>query len=185
MNSKKGFTIIELIVVIAVVSIIPTIVIVNLPKIKLQFSFSRVAYKVAQDLRRSQDKALSQVIYRDSQGAIQAISGYGTYIDISGLGNKKYIIYADKSPGNQQYDASDYIVETIDFSQTEPGIVIKQLDNVAANKASINTDSTSLNTQITQLNPGQNNVNIVIALESDLTKTRTISVNTAGLVENK
>ena len=38
--------------------------------------------------------ALSQVQYKDSGGSLQAISGYGMYVDIVSLDNKKYIIYA-------------------------------------------------------------------------------------------
>jgi type II secretory pathway pseudopilin PulG len=194
-ESGAGFTIIELVVIVAVVAVLSAVIILDLPKTKFQFALSRVAYKFTQDVRRTEDMALSQNQYKNSEGIAQRISGYGFYADMTSLGNKKYIIYADANildqqsgswlHGNEQYDALDYIVETIDFSSTEPGIVIKEIDNVSDNKVSINFDSTGLNTRIIQLNQNQNNVNVVFALESDLTKTKTVSINIAGLVENK
>src|SRR3989344_643467 len=138
---QQGYTIIELIVVIAVVAIFMVIVISNFPKFKLQLSLSRVTYAFEQNVRRAQDMALSQVQYRDSGGNLQEVSGYGVYVDIGSLGNKKYIIYADRAPGNQQYDALDYLVDTIDFSSNEPGVIIKQINNVVSNKVIVNFNS--------------------------------------------
>lgn len=180
---KNGFTVIESLVIVVIIAVIITVVISNFPQVKLQFALSRVAYQFAQDVRRAQDKALSQVQYKDSSGEVQAINGYGIYIDINGLGSKKYIIYADSGSGNQQYDSLDYLVETIDFSVNERGVVIKEVNNVSDNKVSINFNFSNFNTTITSLAPNQNSVNIVFALESDLTKTKAVLVNTSGLVE--
>ena len=182
---KGGYTIIELLVVIAIIAIFMMIVISNFPKSKTQFSLSRATYKFEQDLRRSQDMAFSQVEYRDSNSNLQAVNGYGVYADIGSLGNKKYIIYADRAPGNEQYDALDYLVDTIDFSLTEPGIVIKNINNVSLNKLSVNFNSSDFQTTIVELNPSQSIVDVVFALENDLTNTKIVSVNTSGLIEVK
>lgn len=180
---EKGFTIVELILTTAIIAALLLVGISNFPQIKLQFSLSRATYQLSQTIRRAQDMALSSVVYRDSGGVTQAVDGYGVFLDINGFGNKKYIIYADKAPGNQQYDASDYLVETIDFSQQEPGIIVKELQNVSQNKASINFSIANVATSITQLNPNQNAVAIVLALESNMTTTRTVLANTSGLIE--
>ena len=182
---EKGFTIIELIVVIAIIALFLIIVISNFPSAKLQFTLSRVTYKFEQDLRRAQDMAFSQVEYKDSSGTVQEVSGYGVYVDIDILGNKKYIIYADKIPGNQQYDVLDYLVETIDFSSTELGIVIKEINNVSNNKVSVNFNSSDFKTTITQLDQNQSSAGVVFALETDLTRKRSVLANTSGLVEVK
>ena len=163
--------------------------------------------------------ALSSVQYKDSSGNIRPIDGYGVYVDLSSLGDKKYIIYADASPGNQQYDAlTDYIVETIDFSATESGVIIKQLNNVPDTKVSINFNSSNVTTSITLLSwdslfrpilislfgsPPEilkmlnisrlfevnaaipTSIDVVFALESDLTKTKIVLINISGLVEVK
>lgn len=182
---SKGFTIIEVLVVVTVMLAVFLITIANFSQHKLQFSLSRIAYTFAQDVSRAQNMALAGVPYKDSLGIEQGIDGYGVSGDIIGLGDKKYIMYADKSPGNQQYDATDYVIGTIDFSSSEPGIIIKQIDNVSANKASINFGILTNTTTITQLNIGQSKAVFVFAFASDLTKTKTVSINTSGLVQVK
>ncbi len=199
-ESDAGFMMTEILIVISIVILFSAIIISNFPQIKLQFAISRVTYKFTQDLRSTQNLSLSSVQYKDSYGQQRPINGYGVYVDINSLGDKKYIIYADcayhvtLSPncpvnGNQQYDALDYVIDTIDFSLAEPGVVIKQLDNVFGNKASINFSPPNPDTTITSLDPSFNQyesrVDIVFALSSDLTKTRTVSVNTSGLIEVK
>ena len=161
LKHSVGFTVVELLVVIAIITIIPIIVMPNFSQIRLQFALSRVPHKFAQDVRKTQGLSLSSVTYKDSFGVEQAISGYGVYVDINNLGKKKYIIYADKSPSNNQYDSLDYIIETIDFIPPNP------------------------DTKISSLSPNKSSVEIVFALESDLTKTRTVSVNISGLIEVK
>jgi len=183
--TQRGFTIIELLVAVAVISALLIIVISNFPYTRLQFSLSRVTHQFAQDVSRAQNMALSAVPYKDSFDVEQNVDGYGLYVDFDSLGNKKYIIYADRNPGNQQYDALDYVVGTVDFSSTEPEIIIKEISNVSGNNASVNFNSSNLTTTITQLNAGQNSVIVVFALASDLTKTKTVSINSSGLIEVK
>lgn len=185
MNSSKGFTLIEMLVVISIVIIFPAIVISNFAGIKLQFALSRTSHQFAQDLRRVQDTAVSSVPYKDSFGVQQSVDGYGMYVDLTGQGNKKYILYADKKPGNKQYDATDYIVETVDFGVSEPGVIIKQIDGVFGDNVSINFTPPNPDTTITQLNEGGSTVDVIFSLESDLEITKTVSVNTSGLVEIK
>lgn len=183
--SQRGFTIIEMLVVVAIVAILPTIVIANFPKIKLQFALSRAVVRFAQDARATQDKSLASVQYKDTFGVQQPISGYGVYIDLVNLGNKKYLIYADAAPGNQRYDALDYVVQTIDFGKDEPGIVITQIENVFGSTASINFSPPNPATTLTQLNQGQNSLNVIFAAVNDTSLVKKVSVNTAGLIEIK
>jgi prepilin-type N-terminal cleavage/methylation domain-containing protein len=188
MLKSKGFTLIELLVVFTIIILLPAIVISNFPQIKNQFALSRVVYKVSQDIRMVQNMALSSVPYKDSFGKLQSVGGYGIYINTNALGNKKYVLYADNNDGgsgNQQYDSLDHIVGTVDFRSSEPGVIIKEIDNAYGDGASINFSSPDANTNITNLNQGQHGINIVFALEGDLAKTRMISINTSGLIEVK
>lgn len=182
---QGGFTVIELLVVVSIIVIFPAIVIANFPQIRLQFALSRVAHTFAQEVRRTQDLSIASMQYRDSFGNIQAISGYGVSIDISAMGNKKYIIYADSKPGNKQHDVTDYTVKSVDFSADEPGIIIKEINYVLGSSVSVNFTPPDPQVTITQLDSGQTAVNVVFALESDLQNTKMVSVNTAGLVEIK
>ncbi|MEK7124262.1 MAG: hypothetical protein AAB877_01065 [Patescibacteria group bacterium] len=190
-NSKNGFTIIELIIIIGLITILPAIVISNFSAIKLQFALSRASYKFAQDLRVAQNLALSSKPYIDANGQEQLIAGYGVYFDAnlnSAMGNKKYIIYADKNDlGNadSQYTAEDYVVSQIDFSLTEPGIIIKETANPFGNTASVNFSPPNPITTIYSAGQSQTKIDIVFAIESDLEKTKTVSINTSGLVEVK
>ncbi len=114
------------------------------------------------------------------------MAGYGVYVDIGGVGNTRYYLYADKSPGNKEYiQGFDYIISDVNFSASEPGIVIKSVDNVFGNKASINFNPPNPDTSINQLNGGQSKVDVVFAFSNDLNTTRTVSINTSGLIEVK
>ncbi len=181
--NKRGFTLIEVVVVIFVILILFTIVISNFSASKQQFSLSRVASQFEQDVSRAQNMALSSVPYKNSLGVEQQIDGYGVYVDLTSLGNKKYILYADKSPGNNQYDVSDYIISQIDFSSNEPGIVIKQINNITGNNTSINFKLSNLLTSISQITAGQNSISVVFTEVSDLTKTKSVLINKSGLIQ--
>ncbi len=177
---QRGFTIIEIMVVLALMTSFLLVLISNFPQIRLNLSLSRTVHGFLQNTRKIQNTSMK---YKDANGVERPISGYGVYVDMSD--NKKYIIYADKYPGNFQYDLGDYLVSVIDLSVIEPGIIIKEVQNVVGNNVSINFTPPGPTTTITQLQPNQSNVNIIFAIEDDLAQERTVSVNTSGLVEIK
>ena len=177
---SKGYTILELLVVVAIISVLSVMTISNFPQAKLQFSLSRVANQFEQDVRRAQQLALSSLEFTDSSDVVHSVKGYG----VNMLNNKEYIIYADSldesGQNNQQYDVGvDYIVETINFSLTEPGIIIKEAvgDGVHFNPPN------PITTFQSELELG--NLDVVFAFESDLTKIKTVSIHGTGLVEIK
>jgi|SRR3989338_3168069 len=182
----RGFTIIELLVVLAIILIIPMIVISNVPIIKLQFALSNATYEFAQDLRMAQNMALSPLEYKDSFGILQPIDGYGISIDFDDVGNVKYRVYADKKQGNQVYDPLDYIVKTIDLGN-RPGIVIKEIRtdefNRSSRQASINFSHANTYLSIYKNTKSQTMIEVVFAIDSDQTRTKIVSVNSAGLIE--
>lgn len=180
-----GFAMVEVLVVISIITVLVAVTITNFPKIRSQLALSRATYIFAENVRKTQQMALSAVPYRDSLGAEQEINGYGVYVDLIDLGNKKYIIYADKSLGNKEYDSLDYVIEIIDFSSSEDGVIIKEINSVFSNQVSINFGFPKIEVSINQLNQGQNNVEVVFALESDQTKTKSFLVSTSGLIEVK
>ena len=182
---EKGFSIVELLVVVSVISILLAVSIAGFPQIKANLSLIRQANNFQQDLRIAQEMALSGALYKDSSGIERQIDGYGVFVDILGLGSKKYIIYADKSPGNKQYDNSDYIILNSDFSLSEKGVKFQQINNVFLNKTSVNFSNSKIETSINQLNFGQSSAEFIFSLESDSSKTKKVIVNTAGLIEVK
>ena len=183
-KNGTGFTIIEVLVALAIISTLLVISVSNFSQTRLQLSLSRVTAKFAQDLRRTQQLSLAEARYFDGQGVEHPIAGKGIYVDLSSLGNKKYIMYADKVTGNNAYDVSDYLLETIDFSVDEPGIIIKNINNVTSQSDSHNFNPYNNITYITPITSGQS-IEFVFAVESDQSKTKTVLVNTAGLIEIK
>lgn len=183
---NKGFTIIEMVVVIVIISVLSLVVIANFGSIRLQFALTRAANDFAQNFRDSQNRASaaspSGLPWANTPGWIY---GYGIYINFNTLGHKKYVIYADTN-NNQQYDQSDSIIETVDMSAQEPGVIIKQVtDSQATDAESINTSKNNLATSIGVPDNGDPGVEIVFSIESDPSKTKTVTINNAGLVQIK
>lgn len=183
MQTLKGFTIIELLMVIAIITILPVIVLSNFPQAKLQFALSRAAHAFAQDARLAQDMAKSSLPYKDSFGISQLVGGYGVYVDIDRLGNKKYIMYADALPANSQYDPADYMVKSVDIGLSEPGVIIKDVRNVFLQKASINFAIPGAEVSVSRPEKRHESLEIIFALEKTLQKTKSIFIHPSGLVE--
>ena len=202
-NLNNGITLVELVVVIFIIVIFSSIVIADFPKIKKEYALSRATYKLAQDLRRVQDMGLSGVKLTDSNGVLVQTKGYGIYMDIRGAQlTQQYMLYADTCPsvnskdyyvqadplfclnyGGQQA-GQDYIVDTINVDDDNSGVFIKSINGSAATAISINFTPPNPNISITD-NTGNNNyanVIIVLALRSDTSITRTVTINKSGLI---
>ncbi|MEK7658239.1 MAG: hypothetical protein AAB352_00015 [Patescibacteria group bacterium] len=195
-ESGAGNTLIEIIVVIFIIVLFSIILVPDFPKIKRKFALSRSVYKFAQDLKSVQDMGLSGVL---TGGAVQA-KGYGVFIDLNNtaLANKKYIVYADIN-GDSKYTSQsssqinhtcgaqnpgeDCVLEVIDFSVMENEVIISDIYNVTGNQQiSINFAPPNPNVTITDLVQGSTEVEIIFAVESDSSQTRSVFVNTSGLI---
>jgi len=110
-DTKKngaGFTLVELLVVIAIVSIISALVLPNFTFGQRQFNIKASAYKLAQDLRVTQEKAMSAVEFN---GQVPS-GGYGINFILNSF---SYIIFAD-TDGDGEYDGENEKVEEIDLN---------------------------------------------------------------------
>jgi len=206
-SNLRGVTLIEIVVAIFIIVLFSTIIISDFPKMQRQSALSRVAYKIAQDLRRAEDLGLSGVLTKDINGALIAAKGYGIYIYISPVPSiyaTKYLIYADISDGmdgmaNRKYDgtfdtdycvdqvspAEDCVIEIIDLIQQNPSLYIKQINNISNNNGyytSINFSPPGPTTSIANLITGQTAVEIVFGLITDSSAIRKVLVNTSGLI---
>lgn len=191
----RGITLIEVLVVVFIIALLSTILVGDFPKIRKQFALTRAVYRLSQDLRRTQDMSFSGQSISNL-----GIKSYGLYIDLNVLGNKKYIIYADRgtTPDNKyslttfdtycsniiQGYTGDCIIEMIDLSRVEPDVVISLLQNTNGQKVDINFEPPNPTITITSL-VNASRVQILFALGSDLTKQRIVYVNTSGLIEIK
>ena len=181
-NSLKGITLIEVLVVVLIVGLLSSILVADFPKIRRQFALTRVAYKMSQDLRRTQDMGLSGQRVEGLD-----VKGYGVYVNLDdlNLGNKKYIIYADINDDQQYVQKTDFIIEEISFGQTELGVIIDRIANTDNRWIDINFKPPNPTITITSLLPNTNQAQIIFGLESDPSNERIISVNTSGLIEVK
>lgn len=183
-KSEKGITLIEILVVIFIIALFSSILVADFPEIKRQFALTRAVYKMSQDLRRVQDMGLSG---QQIEGV--DVKGYGIYINLDNpnLGNKKYIIYADMDNDPKYVADTDSIIETIDFSQAEAGVVIDRIMNTTDGQqwVDINFKPPNPTVTITNLSSSTNRVQIIFAIKSVPPKERTVFVNTAGLIEIK
>jgi type II secretory pathway pseudopilin PulG len=209
-NYSKGITLVEIVVVISIITLFALILVSDFPKIQKNFALSRATYKLAQDIRRAEDLALSGTQPQDGSSPSRkiAVGGYGVYIDL-GQSQEEYVTYADvpNSAGdiNQKYDSSGYytlcsevtqtdvspwtsdcIMEESFVNQDNPDVYIKEIENIfdpLGGSTSINfsppAPTININYFIDNANSG---IGIVLGLHSDNSTTRTIFVNTSGLI---
>ena len=113
---NKGFTLIELLVVTGIIVLFTALVLANYRLGEKQLGLQRAAHQLAQDLRRSQEMALSS---QKING--QVPRGYGVYLNKNQA--FQYILFADLD-ANQRYSGPSEKVE----EKTLEGIVrISQL----------------------------------------------------------
>jgi type II secretory pathway pseudopilin PulG len=176
MKNIKAFTIIELMVILSITILMTIAVFSNYGKNNDTFALERASQKLAQDLRRTQEIAMS-----GSEGATASV---GIYFDKTSANKKKYIMYTTTN-ANMYRDAGDTDKETINI---ENGIEIcNVLDNGAA--PALNANSLSVCFQppepLTYIdsNYAGHEASIVLCASSDNTKTRTIMVNNVGRIQ--
>lgn len=117
---NRGFTIIELLVVISIIVILTGVVLVGYRTGERQLALQRAANKLAQDIRRVQEMAMSAKEF----GGIVPEGGYGIRFKQEESGH--YIIFVD-SNNNQDYDPGvDGIVEDV---KLEKGVEISNISN--------------------------------------------------------
>jgi prepilin-type N-terminal cleavage/methylation domain-containing protein len=103
MNIKtKAFTLVELAVVTAIISILAIVVIPNLNSSRKKLALERSATKLAQDIRWAQQMAMSSE--ESQKPGCEGKYSHGIYF--KGSNPDKYIIYIDCN-NNDQYDSSN------------------------------------------------------------------------------
>ncbi len=108
-NNSKGFTLVETIVVVAVVSILSIVMLASHQGSQKQQAVQRTAHQLAGDIRRAQNMAMASV---EHEGAIP--EGYGIYFN-RGSDPDSYILFADENGNQTRNEMGDEDVKTIDL----------------------------------------------------------------------
>jgi len=198
-NNSNGFTLVELLVSISIIILISGILFANYRQGEKQFALQRSANKLAQDIRRAQQMAMSAE-ETDLGGQVPPgqefvpEGGFGVYFD---EGNPySYIIFADCSDSpNKQYNGGGLVCGPTDSEYTEHIETIELEKGVKINDIKKEGGGNPDRIYITFV-PPEPEVNIVppvggepawceiiLALEQDLTENKTTRVNRAGLIE--
>ena len=164
-KNSKGFTLIELIVVMAIIAIMTGIVFANYRNSQQQLALQRAASKLAQDVRRAQEMAMASEAF---EGSIPE-GGYGVYFTI--IEPDHYILFADAN-GDREYD-KDAIPknELVEDIKIEKGVSIKALSG-----ESFHIIFVPPNPDI-YIIPGPGMIELIAG-----SKSRTIEINRAGLI---
>ncbi len=120
MCQKKGFTLTETILVVALIIILSSFTLASHRQGERLFSLQRAAHKLAQDLSYTRDMAMRGQKTSASCGGIFPSGGYGLYFSV---GSNSYILFADCN-NNGQYD---FVPEKIEEIFLESRITIKTL----------------------------------------------------------
>jgi len=169
-NKQKGFTLIELIVVMAIIVILTTLVLANYRDGQKRYALSQSAQQLASDLRRIQNMAMNGVGISAASGR----RGYGIYINLAN--NDSYIIYADQN-GNNTWQPSDELIEAINLANNVKITGVSTPNE----KADIYFESPDPTTYISNLG-GSNNIIITLGMDS-LANTETVTVTLAGVIQ--
>ncbi len=164
----KGFTLVELLISIAIIGILTAAVIVSSPTAKHGFALMRSSQGLAQDIRRAQVKAVAM---KEIGG--ESPKGYGIYLTTSA--SSSYILFADQDANYIYENAIDTLIETIDLetyvkiSALLPGSPLNIVFEPPNPTVWVNNSSSSSST-------------ITLYLENNVSKTREIFVNSSGLI---
>lgn len=169
-KSGAGFTLIEILIVFIIIIILSIIVLANYKAGQQQLALQRAASKLAQDIRGAQEMAMGA---EEFEGEVP--DGVGLcFKEVPGPHEPPYLIFADKN-NNQSYDlGADGLIKEIFLEQ---GIKIKDLD-----KPNIYIVFKPPDPQVF-IGPGLDSATIIISLKDNETKTKTITINKAGLID--
>ncbi|MFA5431656.1 MAG: type II secretion system protein [Candidatus Paceibacterota bacterium] len=175
MKHEKGFTLVELAVIVSIIGFMTVLVFSNYGKNNEIFALERASQKLTQDLRRAQEMAMS------GSGSIGVTKGFGLYFNEGA--NETYLFYEDKDVNMVWEAATDALIETITI---EKGVKICEVKKIGPNAAEdVISISFAPPDPLTYIggNVSGHVGAIALCTKTDTTIKKYIKVNNVGMVE--
>jgi len=171
---NRGFTLLEMLVVLAIMSIITGIVVFNVNTERQNSALLRSAQKLSLDLRRAQSFALSSKAYKTAG----APCGWGVHFN--GSGSTNYIIFADMAVAadcsNRDFIRAANGSEDFETNNFDAGIKVGSLSNNLSDIVFSPPDP------VVNFTPGQTSASVVMINKNGAT--RTININKTGFISS-
>ena len=107
-KKNKGFSIVELVVTVAIFGIITSVILANNAKFNSATHLNNLIYEIALTVRQAQVFGIS--VRETEAGAGEFGVGYGVYFDTSN--DNSFVLFADLN-GNEQYDGTNELVDLL------------------------------------------------------------------------
>lgn len=102
---KSGFTLIELIVSIGVISLVTGIFLANYSSANRRSDLTMTTQKMISDIHMAQNYSLGLTNYGLKDSTNVPLGGWGIHFDLTNDGNQQYVIFADDD-GDKLYSSS-------------------------------------------------------------------------------
>jgi len=177
---KSGFTLIELIVSIGVISLVTGIFLANYSSANRRSDLTMTTQKMISDIHMAQNYSLGLTHYGSKDSINVPLGGWGIHFDLSNS-NQQYVIFADDD-GDKIYSGSTEadVAKGADIITLPQNIVIDSIS--VGNKADITWLPPDPITTITGPLATYPQVDIVLK-DKNTNTTKTVRLNFLGLAE--
>lgn len=184
-NSKAGFSLVELLMVVTIIILMSTIVLVSFRSGQDQFTLQRAAHLLAQDIRRAQELAMRA---EDFHGTVSR-GGFGVHLT---TGASSYVLFADCDNG-RDFDLTGSATSCVTATTASGGSFPEQLESRTFEAGVTITSITPAASStivfipprpVTQIRSGGSVVTsttITLGI-SGLAQTQRVFINNAGLI---
>ncbi|MHA1481960.1 MAG: pilus assembly FimT family protein [Candidatus Heimdallarchaeaceae archaeon] len=192
MSTEKGFTLLELLVVVGIIATLSSIVLGGYRAGEDKFALQRSANKLSQDLRRAENMAMMGNPAPVNFGEIFPSGGYGFYFDVAtSTGAAGYYTFFCDCNNNVEYESGGASVscasstvatpfpESMEVLSLETGVVISAVSPSTAFSITFFPPD-----PIIKITGADSQAYDEATITLDLFgKTKTITINTVGLID--